>query len=52
MTAVAVPLLGLTGTVIAAVSITGFTHDLPPESFAARAQELQTLVQRHGRLLE
>ncbi len=52
MTAVAVPLLGLSGTVIAAVTITGFTHDLPPESFQARAQELQTLVQQHGRLLE
>ena len=52
MTAVAVPLLGLSGTVIAAVTITGFTHDLPPDSFTTRAQELQTLVQRHGRLLE
>lgn len=52
MTAIAVPLLGLNGTVIAAVTITGFTHDLPPASFEARAQELQTLVNRHGRLLE
>ena len=52
MTAVAVPLLGLSGTVMAAVSITGFTHDLPPETFKARAEELETLVQRHGRLLE
>lgn len=52
MTAVAVPLLGLNGSIIAAVSITGFTHDLPPDSFEAQAQELQTLVQRHGRLLE
>lgn len=52
MTAVAVPLLGLSGTVIAAVTITGFTHDLPPTSFQARAKELTTLVQRHGRLLE
>ena len=52
MTAVAVPALGLSGAVIAAVSITGFTHDLPPETFQSRAHELQTLVQRHGRLLE
>jgi len=52
MTAVAVPLLGLSGTVIAAVSVTGFTHDLPPETFKTRAEELETLVQRHGRLLE
>lgn len=52
MTAVAVPLLGVSGTVIAAVTITGFTHDLPPTSFEERAYELQTLVQRHGRLLE
>lgn len=52
MTAVAVPLLGLSGTVIAAVTITGFTHDLPPTTFEARALELRTLVKRHGRLLE
>jgi DNA-binding IclR family transcriptional regulator len=52
MTAVAVPLLGISGSVIAAVTVTGFTHDLPPASFEERAQELQTLVQRHGRLLE
>lgn len=52
MTAVGVPLLGSNGTVIAAVTITGFTHDLPTELFAARAEELQTFTQRHGRLLE
>lgn len=52
MTAVAVPLLGVNSQVIAAVTITGFTHDLPPESFERQAEKLSTLVQRHGRLLE
>ena len=52
MTAVGVPLAGSNGTVIAAVTITGFTHDLPAETFASRAAELQTFTQRHGRLLE
>src|SRR5699024_5144443 len=52
MTAVAVPLLGVNSQVIAAVTITGFTHDLPPESFATQADKLSTIVQRHGRLLE
>ncbi|GAA2038900.1 IclR family transcriptional regulator [Yaniella flava] len=52
MTAVAVPLLGVNSQVIATVTITGFTHDLPPESFAPQADKLSTLVQRHGRLLE
>lgn len=52
MTAVAVPLQGVNGSVIAAVTITGFTHDLPPESFADRAQALHTAVRRYGQLLE
>ncbi|NWN88231.1 MAG: IclR family transcriptional regulator [Micrococcaceae bacterium] len=52
MTAVAVPLLGVNSQVIAAVTITGFTHDLPTESFATQADKLSTIVQRHGRLLE
>lgn len=52
MTAVAVPLRGLSGQVLAAVTITGFTHDLPTEAFAEQAAELTTLVQRYGRLLE
>ncbi|MDN6411300.1 MAG: IclR family transcriptional regulator C-terminal domain-containing protein, partial [Yaniella sp.] len=52
MTAVAVPLRGLSGQVLAAVTITGFTHDLPTEAFAERAAELTTVVQRYGRLLE
>lgn len=52
MTAVAVPLQGTTGDVIAAVTITGFTHDLPADSFQEQAQELSTFIQRYGRLLE
>mgnify|MGYP001258072802 FL=1 len=52
MTAVGVPLLGHRDHVIAAVTITGFTHDLPPETFAARAAELQTFTRRYGRLLD
>lgn len=52
MTAVAVPLLGNHNTVVAAVSITGFTHDLPPTSFPERAAELKTFAQRYGRLLD
>lgn len=52
MTAVAVPLLGTDGRVIAAVTITGLTHDLPAEDFQPRAEELMALVQRFGRLLE
>jgi len=52
MTAVGVPVLGNHDHVIAALTITGFTHDLRPETFADRAQELQSFVQRHGRLLD
>lgn len=52
MTAVAVPVRGLSGQVLAAVTITGFTHDLPSEAFSAQAAELTTVVQRYGRLLE
>lgn len=52
MTAVAVPLLGVNGEVIAAVTITGFTHDLPSTTFEQRATDLAKLVQRYGRLLE
>lgn len=52
MTAVAVPLRGLSGQVLAAVTLTGFTHDLPSEAFAEQAAELTTVVQRYGRLLE
>lgn len=52
MTAVAVPWLGTDNQVIAAVTITGFTHDLPPEHFEAQANELTKIVQRYGRLLE
>lgn len=52
MTAVAVPLLGVSDRVIAAVTITGFTHDLPSESFQRQAEELTKVVRRHGRLLE
>lgn len=52
MTAVAVPLLGVSGQVIAAVTITGFTHDLPSEAFEGQAKELDKVVQRYGRLLE
>ena len=52
MTAIGVPLLGSQDRIVAAVTITGFTHDLPPETFAARAQKLQTVVAQHGRLLD
>lgn len=52
MTAVGVPLLGNHQHVIAAVTITGFTHDLPPAVFAERAQQLQSLARRYGRLLD
>lgn len=52
MTAVAVPLLGVNNQVIAAVTITGFTHDLPSDTFAQRAAELTKIVQRYGQLLE
>ena len=52
MTAIGVPLLGSQDRVVAAVTVTGFTHDLPPETFAVRAEELQTVVAQHGRLLD
>lgn len=52
MTAVAVPLLGVNNQVIAAVTITGFTHDLPNDTFVQRAAELTKIVQRYGQLLE
>lgn len=52
MTAVAVPLWDVSGQVIAAVTITGFTHDLPSATFEQRAAELTKVVQRYGRLLE
>lgn len=52
MTAVAVPLHSTNNRVIAAVTITGFTHDLPSEDFKKQADKLLTHVQRYGRLLE
>lgn len=52
MTAVAVPLHSISNDVIAAVTITGFTHDLPSDAFTRQAEELTTVVQRFGRLLE
>jgi DNA-binding IclR family transcriptional regulator len=51
MTALGVPLLGNHSTVIAALTITGFSHDLPPETFTERAHELLAFTQRYGRLL-
>ncbi|HIY85878.1 MAG TPA: IclR family transcriptional regulator [Candidatus Yaniella excrementavium] len=52
MTAVAVPLHGIANDVIAAVTITGFTHDLPSDEFTSLAEDLTQIVQRFGRLLE
>src|SRR5699024_9441675 len=52
MTAVAVPLRGTNNRVVAAVTITGFTHDLPSKDFKDQADKLVTHVQRYGRLLE
>lgn len=52
MTAVAVPLRGVNDQVLAAVTITGFTHDLPSSAFEQRAAELTKVIQRYGRLLE
>ncbi len=52
MTAVAVPLRDTNNRIVAAVTITGFTHDLPSKDFKHQADKLLTHVQRYGRVLE
>src|SRR5699024_8041833 len=52
MTAGAVSLQGANGAIIAALTIAGCTHDLPPESFAEQSRALHTAVRLDGQLLE
>lgn len=52
MTAVAVPVFGLRGQVVAAATITAHHSDLPAESFADKASIMQEVVARFGPLLD
>lgn len=52
MTAIAVPVFGAQGEVVAAATITGHRDQLPPEDFAGKAAELAKIVARFGPLLD